>query len=146
MNASSALQHRRATKGELEEIDSVLTDYLFFATGVDGILWDEGRYKDPTIPCHCLTYEKTSGGESSLCFKKGIIGTLSQDQEAEFCKVMEPIYGSSGMKQRISSFQRASEACSGMDLAGRLNCMSKELKKGGTPPSTLGRTTSLPMA
>jgi hypothetical protein len=143
-SAPSPLSRRHATRTELEEIDAVLTDYLFFATGVDGILWDEDRYKDPNTPCHCLTYQKSTGGESNICFKKGIIGTLSQDQEAEFCKVMEPIYGSTAMKRRLSSFQQASEACSGMDLADRLNCMSKELKKSGTSSSTLGRTTKLP--
>lgn len=90
-----------------------------------------------------VTYQKSTGGESSLCFKKGIIGTLSQDQEAQFCKVMEPISGSSGMKKRLAQFQQASEACSGMDLPNRLNCMSKELKKSGTPASTLGSTAAI---
>lgn len=116
--------------------DATLDHFLFFAFATDGIVVEPEVANDPDLPCRCVPITKTDGTKENLCFKRGVVGTLSQAQERTLCKITEPLSNPAGFQNRIQKFQRASEACvaEGADtFNSRIECMSKYLKDHDPP-------------
>jgi len=88
---------------------------------IDGRVVDEEVAR--TSPCTCY---KLDG--SDLCFSKGIIGTLTNEQEQKYCPTK--IYKESEkIKRRLENFKKCVEKCKDKPLGDYLECMSKCLPK-----------------
>lgn len=93
---------------------------------------DEDRAK--ACPCHCFTYE-----DKDYCFAKGAIGMLTQEQEAQICKLPKVYEVKPGLQYRFEMFRRAAEAAKerikevpeGERLGPWLHTMGEELAKRG---------------
>jgi hypothetical protein len=114
------------------EVRDILYEHYFLAAATDGIVIDPGRANDPHQSCHCTGITKSDGSTEELCFKPGVIGTLSQEQNRSLCAVREPMRHPEAFKQRIERFQRASETCvaqGATTLEARISCMAQELRR-----------------
>jgi hypothetical protein len=89
-------------------------------------------------PCECVQIGPTTERHDLLCHSKGVIGTLSDTQELEFCNPKE-ITKPDGRVERIEKFRQAAKICSEeiKDLPKgergepfRL-CIGRELEKAG---------------
>ena len=112
--------------GELENVVNKAT-LLDFTS--NGILYNEERAK--AGPCKCFEYE-IRGEKRLFCWAPGIIGALSKEQIEKYCppekRVMKP---REEIPKRFSKFIEASEACKGLPLPERLECMSREAERRG---------------
>lgn len=101
-----------------------------------GIIIDTELAGKSTCTCHAIG--PTDEPEDIICFSPGIIGTLSNKQDREFCKT-KIIIRDNGIKKRVEKFRDASDVCEkeiktipkGERLLPRLECMSRELSKRG---------------
>jgi len=78
--------------------------------------------------CTCYTFKTAKGGTGRLCFSKGIIGALTEDQIKQYCPVTVDVDRGSPLSERVEKFSRAAhEVCAGKPLPEFLECMSREL-------------------
>lgn len=103
--------------------------FVLIAAATDGIVVDDALANDAGLACHCTTITKKDGATEDLCFKRGVIGTLSQAQTGALCKTRLPMKGAEGFQRHIKEFQAASEECSGKGLEDRIRCMGTVLGK-----------------
>jgi hypothetical protein len=88
-----------------------------------------------TTPCTCYRLP-----DRDLCFSKGVIGMLTQEQEERYCPSKE--YREDGVARRVAKFREAAETCKeqiagipkGERLGPWLSCMGGELRKRGVGP------------
>lgn len=114
------------------EHDSLMLHSIPYSEGSPGIVVDEALAK--TTPCQCLEYRPGK----KLCFSKGIIGALSDEQETIYCPTTVPLE-SPGLERRMESWMRAVGTCKaeiagipkGERLEPWLSCMSRELAARG---------------
>ncbi len=110
------------------EHDSLMLHSVVYAYGSPGIVVDEPLAK--ASPCRCIEYRPGK----KLCFSKGIIGALSDDQEKIYCPTTVPLE-SPGLERRMESWMESVETCKaeiaeipkGERLEPWLTCMSREL-------------------
>jgi len=103
-----------------------------YQEGSPGIVVNEATAM--ASPCRCVEYRPGK----KLCFSKGIIGALSDEQEAIYCPVTEELE-SPGLEKRLKDWMDAVETCKaeiapipkGERLEPWLSCMSRELKARG---------------
>lgn len=87
-----------------------------------------------TTPCSCAEYRPGK----KLCFSKGIVGALSDEQENTYCPVIIPLE-SPGLQKRLDNWMEAVDTCKaeiasipkGDRLEPWLGCMSRELTARG---------------
>jgi hypothetical protein len=121
--------------GEWDELlrwDDVITEYLFLETAIDGIIVNPPIATDTRISCRCVPITKANGTTEDLCFKSGIVGTLTQEQARELCLTREPLRHPEGFRRHIETFQRASEECvaeGANTLESRISCMGRKLRE-----------------
>lgn len=128
---------------ELLNQDAVLSDYFFFAIGVDGIPYNMDEALNPQIACKCIEIVRESGEKKVACWKKGIIGLIGEDEVDLYCPPQSRTFPESakGLEQRLRNFEEASEVC---NLAGantleeRLACMSAELRARNEKLASVG--------
>lgn len=110
------------------ERDHLMLQSIPYAYGSPGIVVDEALAR--ATPCRCLEYRPGK----KLCFSKGIIGALSDEQEEIYCPTTVPL-DSPGLERRLESWMGAVETCKaeiaeipkGERLEPWLGCMSREL-------------------
>ena len=115
-----------------QEHDSLMLHSVPYAYGSPGIVVDEARAR--ATPCRCIEYRPGK----KLCFSKGIIGALSDEQEKIYCPTTVPLE-SPGLERRLESWMGAVETCKaeiagipkGEKLEPWLSCMSRELVAHG---------------
>ena len=118
-----------------QERDSLMLHSVPYAYGSPGIIVNEALAK--TTPCRCIEYRPGK----KLCFSKGIIGALSDEQEEIYCPTTEKLE-SPGMEKRLEGWMAAVETCKaeiatipkGERLQPWLSCMSRELAAKGVKP------------
>jgi len=96
---------------ELDIVDELLDDAVFlmedavFGRPVPGVKQEPG-------PCKCFKIPASDGyAEKDLCFKPGILGTLTQDQNKKLCPEEQRIHMTDGLGKRIAILRRASTLC-----------------------------------
>lgn len=112
-----------------QEHDSLMLHSVPYAYGSPGIVVNEAVAM--ATPCRCLEYRPGK----KLCFSKGIIGALSDEQEAIYCPVTEKLE-SPGIEKRLAGWMDAVETCKaeiahipkGERLEPWLSCMGRELR------------------
>lgn len=112
-----------------QEYDSLMLHSVPYAYGSPGIVVDEVRAK--ATPCRCVEYK--SG--TKLCWSKGVIGGLSDEQEKIYCPTVEKLE-SPGMERRLKGWMGSVKICKaeiepipeGQRLEPWLHCMSRELR------------------
>jgi len=115
---------------DLSGIDETPDKLLFYELALDGIVVDPVT-AELKGPCKCT---KTDYGD--ICWKKGIIGTLSKQQRDEYCPVEKRYYEKTRLNTRLNQFAKVSQSCevgqdNVNDIADRLVCMHKGLEKRG---------------
>jgi hypothetical protein len=113
-----------------------MLELFFLESAVDGIVIEPAAANDPNLACRCVPITKADGTVEDLCFKKGVIGTLTQEQNRQLCRSRIPLRHPAGFEQHIAAFERASEACvaEGQNtLEGRIACMSRKLREAAGP-------------
>lgn len=116
---------------DFREVQALLDEFLVFATAVDGVVVVPDRANDPNQPCRCVDFTKSNGQVEPICFKNGVVGTLTQYQVGTLCRTRLPLRHPEGIERRLTTFQRAAEECSGIPLDQRIECMSRNLKRDG---------------
>lgn len=131
---------------ELNEIAAKVADRLRDQLGFDTLMLHSVAYQEgsPGIvvneaaamasPCRCLEYRP--GKE--ICFSRGIVGALSDEQEKIYCPTTEKLV-SPGLEKRMEDWMEAVSTCKaeiavipkGERLQPWLGCMSRELKARG---------------
>lgn len=87
-----------------------------------------------TSPCRCIEYRPGK----KLCFSKGIVGALSDEQENMYCSTTEKLE-SPELERRLKGWMEAVDTCKaeiapipkGERLEPWLNCMGRELAAKG---------------
>lgn len=100
-----------------------------------GIIIDEELAKISGCTCHAIG--PTNKPKDLMCFSPGVVGTLTNDQDIEFCKIGRLIIRDDKIKERVEIFKKASEICNqevrkypkGERLIPRIECMKRELRK-----------------
>lgn len=100
-----------------------------------GLVVDEKLAEISGCVCHAIG--PTDEPKDLMCFSPGVIGTLTDRQDIEFCKAGKLIIRDDKIKDRVERFRRASQVCKietvkypkGERLIPRIECMRKELKK-----------------
>jgi len=124
-----------AAGGEWDDLlrwDDVIMEYMFLQVATDGIVVNPAVASDPGIPCRCTTIDKRDGTRADLCFKRGVVGTLTQEQAAEMCRTREALRHPEGFRAHIQAFQRASDECAAggaKTVEGRVSCMGRKLRE-----------------
>jgi len=116
----------------LKENESLILHSVPYMHGSPGIVVDEALAK--STPCRCIEYRPGK----KLCFSKGIIGALSDEQEKEYCTEQVEMV-SPGLKERLEDWMEAVETCKkeiaeipkGERLEPWLTCMGRELRARG---------------
>jgi len=114
------------------ERDSLLLNSIPYAYGSPGIVVDEEVAK--ATPCRCIEYRPGK----KLCFSKGVVGALSDEQEKLYCPTEEKLE-SPGLQKRLEDWMESVDICKGEiakippgeRLKPWLSCMSRELKARG---------------
>ncbi len=114
------------------EHDSLMLHSVPYAYGSPGIVVNETLAK--ATPCHCIEYKPGK----KLCFSKGIVGALSDEQEKLYCSTTEEME-SPGLEKRLKHWGESIETCKteiaeippGERLEPWLSCMSRELSARG---------------
>jgi len=115
-----------------QEHDSLMLHSIPHGYGSPGIVVSEAIAK--TSPCRCIEYRPGK----KLCFSKGIVGALSDEQERIYCPAVEELV-SPGLEKRLKDWMEAVETCKaeiapipkGERLEPWLGCMSRELAAHG---------------
>jgi hypothetical protein len=118
------------------ETDSMLLHSVPYAYGSPGIVVDSAVAR--ATPCRCIDYRPGK----RLCFSRGIVGALSDDQEKVYCPTTVPLE-SPGLERRLAGWMESVETCQadiaavpkGERLGPWLYCMSRELKARGIEAS-----------
>jgi len=118
-----------------QDHDSLMLQSIPYAYGSPGIVVNEAVAK--ASPCRCFEYEPGK----RLCFSKGIVGALSDEQEKLYCPTVEKIE-SPGLERRLKGWMGAVKVCKaeiepipkGERLGPWLGCMSRELTARGIKP------------
>lgn len=113
-------------------VGNLLLHSVPYQEGSPGIVVNEATAM--ASPCRCIEYRP----RKKLCFSRGIIGALSDEQEAIYCPVTEELE-SPGLEKRLKDWMDAVETCKaeiapipkGERLEPWLSCMSRELKARG---------------
>ena len=113
-------------------VGNLLLHSVPYQEGSPGIVVNEATAMASS--CRCIEYRPGK----KLCFSKGIIGALSDEQEAIYCPVTEELE-SPGLEKRLKDWMDAVETCKaeiapipkGERLEPWLSCMSRELKAHG---------------
>jgi len=113
-------------------VGNLLLHSVPYQEGSPGIVVNEATAM--ASPCRCIEYRPGK----KLCFSKGIIGALSDEQEAIYCPVTEELE-SPGLEKRLKDWMDAVETCKaeiapipkGERLEPWLSCMSREMKARG---------------
>ena len=88
-------------------VDKLTNKELFHDMLHDGIVVDPEIASSPNLSCTC-----TKGkNNEDICWKKGIIGVLSQQQVEEYCPVDKRAYENTDIKSRLYEFSEASRQC-----------------------------------
>lgn len=119
-----------------QEHDSLMLHSVPYAEGSPGIVVDEEVAK--ATPCRCIEYRPGK----KLCFSRGIVGALSDEQEKLYCPTEEKLV-SPGLERRLEGWMESVETCKaeiaripkGERLGPWLTCMSRELKTRGIEAS-----------
>ena len=102
-----------------------------------GLVVDEELAKRSGCTCHAIG--PTDKPKDLICFSPGVIGTLTDEQDVQFCTLGKLIIRDDGIKKRVQRFREASAKCDietakypkGEKLIPRIKCMQKELSKRG---------------
>lgn len=84
-------------------------------------------------PCECYVIgEDPNRPEDRLCFVRGIIGTLSDEQEREFCQRPVVITPSPRMRERLRRFRylgKILEQCLPTEQADFRACLTQAIQR-----------------
>ena len=113
-------------------VGNLLLHSVPYQEGSPGIVVNEATAM--ASACRCVQYRPGK----KLCFSKGIIGALSDEQETIYCPVTEKLE-SPGLEKRLQDWMDSVETCKaeiapipkGERLEPWLGCMSRELKARG---------------
>ena len=114
------------------EHESLMLHSVPYAQGSPGVVINEAVAK--ASPCRCIEYRPGK----KLCFSKGIVGALSDEQEGIYCPTVEALE-SPGLEKRMEGWMQSVETCKreiapipkGERLEPWLGCMSRELGARG---------------
>lgn len=114
------------------ELESLMLHSIPYSIGSPGIVVDEALAK--ATSCRCIEYRPGK----KLCFSKGIVGALSDEQEKIYCPTVEELV-SPGLEKRLEGWMESVETCKaeiaeiprGERLRPWLSCMSRELTAHG---------------
>lgn len=114
------------------EHDSLMLHSVPSAYGSPGIVVNEATAM--ASPCRCIEYRPGK----KLCFSKGIVGALSDEQEKIYCPTTEKLE-SPGLEKRLEGWMESVGTCKaeiatipkGERLEPWLSCMSRELAAHG---------------
>ena len=114
------------------EHDSWMLHSVPYAYGSPGIVVNEAVAI--ATPCRCIEYRPGK----KLCFSKGIVGALSDEQEKIYCPTTEKLE-SPGLERRLDGWMESVDTCKaeiaevpkGERLEPWLSCMSRELAAKG---------------
>ena len=114
------------------ERDSLMLHSTPYAYGSPGVVVNEAVAM--ASPCRCIEYRPGK----KLCFSKGIIGALSDEQEKIYCTTTVPLE-SPGLEKRLDDWMESVEVCKaeiapipkGERLEPWLSCMARELSARG---------------
>ena len=112
--------------------DSLMLHSTPYMHGSPGIVVNEATAM--ASPCRCIEYRPGK----KLCFSKGIVGGLSDEQEKLYCPTTEALE-SPGLEKRLEGWMESVETCKaeiaaipkGERLEPWLGCMSRELAAKG---------------
>lgn len=115
---------------ELDE-EKILLHMLVESLGSPAIIVNEALARSTPCKCYPIDHDK------KLCFTKGAIGALSQEQRKLYCT--EEIDITEGITERVKQFREAAKVCKmeieglpkGERLHAWLSCMGRELAKRG---------------
>lgn len=113
-------------------VGNLLLHSVPYQEGSPGIVVNEAIAM--ASPCRCIEYRPGK----KLCFSKGVVGALSDEQEEIYCPTVEELK-SPGLEKRLKSWMGAVTICKaeiehipkGERLGPWLGCMSRELRARG---------------
>lgn len=98
-----------------------------------GIIVNETAARE--TPCKCYQLGKTTEAHDLLCFSKGIVGGLTDEQESKYCTSKDILPPTPELKKRISDFTEAVQAASrrykGQGILTWNRFVSEEARKRG---------------
>lgn len=114
------------------EHESLMLHSVPSAYGSPGVVVNEAVAM--ATPCRCIEYRPGK----KLCFSKGIVGALSDEQEGIYCPESIPLE-SPGLERRLEDWMESVGTCKteiapipkGERLEPWLSCMSRELAAHG---------------
>ena len=115
--------------------ENLLLHSVPYINGSPGLVVDEARAR--ATPCRCVEYSPNK----RLCWSRGIIGALTDEQEQTFCSAIYDI-NRPGTVERMRKWQESVDTCKGElaripEASGQervttwLQCMSRELTSRG---------------
>jgi hypothetical protein len=115
-----------------QEHDTLMLHSVPHCYGSPGIVVNEAMAM--ASPCRCLEYRPGR----TLCFSRGVIGALSDEQKKIYCPTIE-VLESPGLEKRLKGWMGAVETCKaeivlipkGERLEPWLGCMGRELVAKG---------------
>jgi hypothetical protein len=140
-NRVSLLEARATGEGPFVEGERpTIADWVNHGVygGSPGIVVDEVEARE--TPCVC--YELHGEHERELCFSRGVVGALDDEQKALFCPTTERREPTPEQRARIEAFEAAASACKPLEeqqphgeqrLEVWLSCMARELKSRQPP-------------
>lgn len=122
-------------KDQLMPENELMLHSMPYAYGSPGIVVDEAKAK--SSPCKCVEYKLGK----KLCWSSGIIGALTNEQEALYCPTTLEI-DRPGTVRRMEKWQEAVDTCKAEltlipeergeeRMTTWMRCMSRELKARG---------------
>lgn len=116
------------------QIGSLMLHSVPYQGGSPGIVVNEALAM--ASPCSCIEYRPGK----KLCFSKGIVGALSDEQETAYCSATVELK-SPKLEKRLEGWMESVETCKaeianipkGERLEPWLTCMSRELAAKGIP-------------
>lgn len=119
----------------MKRVSDDFKQFFVMSIALDGIVIDAEKAK--LGPCKCINLD--SG--KRFCWDRGVVGALSEEQEAEFCTPANTTYTKGGkLKSHLEQFANASETCKIgnvvdnveiKNIYDRIGCM--EQNAGGAP-------------
>jgi len=98
------------------------------------VIVDEELARESPCTCYILDARKGEVPENMMCFSKGMLGALSDEQDIEYCKRRETKPASPALKRNIRNFRLMGEImkeCLGTSKTekGFLSCVEMKAKK-----------------
>ena len=86
--------------------------------------------------CTCHSIGPTDTPKDLMCFSPGVVGTLTDEQDVQFCVAGRIIIRGDAIRRRVEKFRAASKKCSlevekypkGERIIPRIKCMKRELR------------------